>query len=90
MIQTVGVKELQGKLPSYMQQVKAGNTLTITEAGKEIGQITPFPVILEDRLQHLSETGVIIWNGKKLGAPKSTPQIQGIQTVADLLLENRE
>ncbi|HEY84406.1 MAG TPA: hypothetical protein G4N96_04730 [Chloroflexi bacterium] len=90
MIQTVGIEELQGKLTGYMQQVKAGNTLTITESGEAIGQITPLPVILEDRLQHLSEAGIIIWSGKKLTSLKSTVQAQGDQTVADLLLENRE
>jgi len=36
---TVGIREVKAKLSSYVDQVKAGATVTITERGKPVGRI---------------------------------------------------
>ena len=38
---TVGIRELKARLSVYMQQVKAGATVVITERGKPIARIVP-------------------------------------------------
>ena len=87
---TVGIRKLKSNLSSYLKQVKAGNTLIITERGKPVGQIVPIKRSLDEQLQDLVQTGLVEWNGQKLGPIKPSPQIQGEKTVAELLLENRE
>jgi prevent-host-death family protein len=89
----IGVRELKAHLSHTLQQVKAGETVTITERGKPIGRILPMASSLEDRMQELIATGMIAWNGQKFGArPRgmSPAQVMGSVTVADLLLEDRE
>ncbi len=90
---TIGIRELKAQLSRTMRQVKAGETVIITERGEPIGRIVPMPTALEDRLQELVELGLVAWNGQKFGArPRDfTPaRVKGPVTVADLLLEDRE
>jgi len=90
---TIGVRELKAHLSHTLQQVKAGETVIITERGKPIGRIVPMESSLEDRMQELIAAGVIAWNGQKFGAhPRgvSPAQVRGPVTVAELLLEDRE
>lgn len=89
---TIGVRELKAQLSRTMRQVKAGETVIITERGKPIGRIVPLETALEDRLQELVELGLVAWNGQKFGArPRgfTPPRVKGPVTVADLLLEDR-
>ena len=86
---TVGIRELKAQLSYYVQQVKAGTTLIITERGKPVGQIVPIKPSVEAQLQELVTTGLVAWSGRKL-APLTPPaQVQGSQTVAELLLDDR-
>ena len=62
---TIGVRELKAQLSQTLRQVKAGETVVITERGKPIGRIVPMETSLEDRMQELIAAGVIAWNGKK-------------------------
>jgi len=90
---TIGIRELKAHLSHTLQQVKAGETVIITERGKPIGRIVPMESSLEDRMQELIAAGVIAWNGKRF-RPRtdlaSLPRTQGNKTVAELLLEDRE
>ncbi|HWM93031.1 MAG TPA: type II toxin-antitoxin system prevent-host-death family antitoxin [Thermoanaerobaculia bacterium] len=87
---TVGIRELKAKLSSYVEQVKAGGTVIITERGKPVGRIVPVRAALQDRLQQLAEARVLAWSGRKL-EPK-TPSIRprGGRTIAELLVEDRD
>lgn len=87
---TVGIRELKIRLSSYVQQVKAGATLIITERGKPVGRIVPIKPTVEAQMQALLQTGLVAWSGRKLEPKTPLAQIQGEQTVADLLLEDRE
>lgn len=90
----VGVRELKIHLSQYLQQVKAGKTLVITERGKLIGRIIPVEESLEARLEArlfaMREAGLLAWSGKKLQAIEPIAPTSGKKTVADLLLEDRE
>ena len=90
---TIGIRELKTQLSRTLRQVKAGETVIITERGKPIGRIVPVESSLEDRMQELIAAGVIAWNGKKFQPQRdlaSLPRTRGDKTVAELLLEDRE
>jgi prevent-host-death family protein len=38
---TVGVRELRQNLSRYLERVKAGETLTVTERGNEVARLVP-------------------------------------------------
>ncbi len=88
----VGIRELKSRLSHYMRHVKSGQTVTITERGKPIGQIIPIvqEQSLEERLEAMAEAGLLEWNGQKLEPTSRVARTQGDRTVAELLLEDRE
>ena len=87
---TVGIREFKARLSRYLRQVKGGATLVITERGKPIGRIVPIVAPIEDRMQLLMEAGTVSWNGRKLAPKGPVARARGDQTVASLLLEDRE
>ncbi|MEE8162665.1 MAG: type II toxin-antitoxin system prevent-host-death family antitoxin [Anaerolineae bacterium] len=87
---TVGIRELKARLSNYMQQVKAGATLVITERGKPVGRIVPLSPAVEAWVQELVQAGLIAWSGHKLVPMAPVARTRGRRTVADLLLEDRE
>jgi prevent-host-death family protein len=86
---TVGIRELKARLSSYIQQVKAGTTLVITERGKPVGRIVPVKLSAEARMQELIQAGVVAWSGRRLAPMIPVARAKGERTVADLLLEDR-
>jgi prevent-host-death family protein len=87
----VGIRELKSRLSHYIRHVKSGQTVTITEYGKPVGQIIPITEeqSLEDRLKAMQEAGLLEWNGQKLEPTPRQARTKGDRTVADLLLEDR-
>jgi prevent-host-death family protein len=86
----VGIRELKTHLSSYVRQVKAGATVVITERGKPVGRIVPQNLSLPARLQNLTEAGLIAWSGQKLTPIAPVARARGKQTVAEMVLEDRE
>ncbi len=87
---TVGIRELEAQLGAYLQQVKDGTILVITERGKPIGRIVPIRPSLEERTRELMEAGLIKWSGRKLKPRNPGPRLLGNRTAAELLLEDRD
>jgi prevent-host-death family protein len=87
----VGIRELKSRLSHYIRHVKSGQTVTITERGKPVGQIIPIvqEQSLEDKLKAMADAGLLEWNGQKLEPTPRVARTQGDRTVADLLLEDR-
>jgi len=86
---TVGVRELKNRLSKYLRQVKAGQTVVITEHGRPVGRSVPAAQPLEERLQAMAQAGLILWSGRKLEAMAPVAQVSGERGVADLLVEDR-
>jgi prevent-host-death family protein len=87
---SVGIRQLKGQLSHYVDQVKAGSTVLITDRGTPVGQIVPVASTLEDRLQRLAQANLLAWSGRKFGSASPAPvRAQGAKTVAELLLEDR-
>ena len=87
---TVGIRELKARLSYYLQQVKAGATLVITEHNRPIGKIVPANLALDERLLALLDSGLLAWSGTSLSAIDPVAKTRGPHTVADLLVEDRE
>lgn len=87
---TVGIRELKAQLSRYIQLVKAGETVIITERGKPIGRLVPSELSTETRLKELEQAGLIAWSGRRLQPVNPVAQTRGKKTVAEMLLENRE
>ncbi|MDH7486261.1 MAG: type II toxin-antitoxin system prevent-host-death family antitoxin [Anaerolineae bacterium] len=87
---TVGIRDLKARLSSYVQQVKAGSMVVITERGRPVGRIVPLSPSVETRIQELIQVGLMAWSGRKLVPRTPVAQTRGKLTVADLLLEDRE
>jgi prevent-host-death family protein len=89
---TVGIRQLKEQLSHFMDEVKTGATVVITERGKPVGRIVPVATTVENRLQQLAAANLLAWSGRKLGAtPPVSPvgPVRGVKSVADLLLEDR-
>lgn len=92
---TVGIRELKTHLSKYIQQVKAGDTIIITERGKPVGRISPLAgKTVEEKMLVLREAGLVYWEGEGI-PPKLAPiepvELRGIgKTASEIVLEDRE
>jgi len=86
----VGVRELKSRLSHYLRQVKAGQTVTITERGQPVGKIVPVSQSLEEKIEAMAQAGLLQWSGKKLKPTPRMARIRGERTAADMLIEDRE
>ena len=87
---TVEIRDLKAQLSKTIEQVKAGETVIITERGKPIGRIMPTEPSTETRLKELEQAGVLAWSGRKLQPAVPLSQTRGDKTVAEMLLEDRK
>lgn len=55
---TVGVRELKNQLSGYLDRVKAGEEITVTEHGRPIARLTSVPPDV-DRMASLIEAGIV-------------------------------
>jgi prevent-host-death family protein len=83
---SVGIKELKEKLSGYVDKVRHGEEIVVTDRGKEIALLTP---ISRERgaIKELIEKGKVRWKG---GKPMG---LQGIKAkgkpVSRTILEER-
>ena len=61
---SVGIKELKEKLSGYVDKVRHGEEIVVTDRGREIALLTP---ISRERgaVKELVETGKVKWAGGK-------------------------
>ncbi len=52
---TVGIRDFKARLSEYMQQVKNGQSIVITEHGKPVGRILPVAMSLEERIEDAAQ-----------------------------------
>jgi len=86
----VGVRELKNRLSEYLNQVKNGQTIIITEHGKPIGQIIPSGTPLEDRNWAMVKAGLAEWNGKRLEPGEPAAINRGDKLASDIVVDMRE
>jgi prevent-host-death family protein len=86
----IGVRELKAHLSKWLQQVKAGQTVIITERGKPIGQIAPLPASRSERMRALAAVGLIGQMGEKLPPAEPITVNRGPRPISDLISEERD
>ncbi|HEY4916871.1 MAG TPA: type II toxin-antitoxin system prevent-host-death family antitoxin [Solirubrobacteraceae bacterium] len=70
---TVGVRELRQNLSRYLERVKEGETLTVTERGREVARLVPSRPDIDPYYVELAE---------KYGATIPTKDL--VETIANL------
>ncbi len=87
---TVNVRELKSRLSYYLRLAKAGESVEITERGTPIGRIVPTSAPIQDRIEAMAQSGLLLWNKHKLKTIAPVARVKGRRTVAELLVEDRE
>ena len=86
----IGIRELKAKLSECVREVRTGRTGIVTAHGRAVARIIPDPTSLRERIETLTNTGGLLWSGRRLGPTKPLARVRGRRTVADLVIENRE
>ena len=90
-IPRVGVRELRQNLSVYLDRVKAGETLEVTDHGHPVARLGPRPAVTLSPLQRLIDEGRVTpaaGDLLKLGPPPKVPK--GAPSVSDVLRQMRD
>ncbi len=90
----VGVRELKARLSHYLDLVKAGECVTVTDRGKPVAELrapAPLPDDLPPKLRRLIEEGHARLGGPVRRLPPPIPLLPGDnnKTMADYVSEQR-
>ena len=88
----VGVRELRQNLSVYLDRVKAGETLEVTEHGRPVAQLGPRPAKPTSIIDQLIADGRITpatVDHRAIPPPPSIPDPSG-RTLTEILLEMRD
>ena len=89
----VGVRELRQNLSVYLDRVKDGETLEVTEHGYAVARLTPLPpdpVSILDRLVSEGRAWPAQGTFAELGPPPAVRLPRGAPSVTQTLLDMRE
>ena len=87
----IGIRELKSKLSECVREVRSGGTIVVTARGRPVARMNADASALRERLEVLTNAGVILWSGRRLKRSKPVARVRGSRrTVADLISENRE
>ena len=73
----VGIRDLRSRLSEYLEEVRAGTTIVVTDHGRQVARIVPQLDSGEQTLAAL------------LKNTKPTVRVRGAGSVSDLVIENR-
>jgi antitoxin (DNA-binding transcriptional repressor) of toxin-antitoxin stability system len=89
----VGVRELRQNLSVYLDRVKAGETMDVTEHGHTVARLGPSPVPVASALDRLITQGTARPARADLlamGPPQAVQLPPGVASVTDVLLRQRD
>jgi prevent-host-death family protein len=78
---------LKTHLSQYLRQARAGETIVITERGREIATLTG--IRQREGLRELIERGVVKWSGAGLDVTASTPVCVDGEPLSKTVLDQR-
>lgn len=88
-MRAIGVRELKNRLSYFLEQVKRGRSIHVSERGHEIAIILPTPSDPEEEaLQRLLRTGRASWSGGKPRGITRRVTLKG-SSVAQAVIEDR-
>jgi len=86
-MEKVGIRELKNNLSKYLQDIRRGKSLVITDRQESIALIEPIKTSSLKNIYPLLENGIASWNG---GKPRGTSiKIAGRKTVSERVSEDR-
>lgn len=88
----VGIREFKTRLGTYLRQVRAGRTLTITDRGRPVATVTAADMraqSFEARLARLRADGVVNGTGKPL-PPVSDPITGRGRLFSETIVDDRK
>ena len=87
----IGIRELKSKMSECVRGVRSGGTIVVTARGRPVARMIAYASSLCERLEVLTNAGVILWSGRRLKPMKPVARVRtSRRTIADLLSENRE
>jgi prevent-host-death family protein len=85
----VGVRELKNKLSYYLDRVKGGETLAVTDRGRTIAYILPSEKPSEyEALVRMVRDGLASWQGGKLQGSAQPVKVKG-KPASRIVIEER-
>lgn len=94
-MRTVGIRELKNQLSDYVRQVRAGETILVTDRGEVVAEINPPGRREEDPslppgLLEMARKGLVRLGGKNdPSAYPRMPALMSAEEIAELLNEER-
>lgn len=88
----VGIRELRQNLSVYLERIKAGVTLTVTDRGVPVAQLAPI-VAAPGTLAHLVASGLArppVSPRRPLSPPIKLDKSLGLNPASDMLLQMRD
>jgi prevent-host-death family protein len=87
---TAGVRELKNRLSMYLDRVKRGETITVTERGRPVAELIPTggSKVLPPHLEALVRSGELILKGPIRGFPKPIKARGGV-AASKMVVEDR-
>jgi len=87
---TVGVRELKNQLSSFLDRVKAGEEITVTEHGRPIARLSAVGVEV-DRMAELIASGIVLpaASSRRQLPTKRVKLTDGSLSLADIVAEQR-
>ena len=86
----VNIRELKSRLSYYLRLAKGGESVVIMERGTPICRIIPTAFPIPDRIEAMAQSGLLLWNKRKLKRMAPAARVRGKRTVAELLIEDRQ
>jgi antitoxin (DNA-binding transcriptional repressor) of toxin-antitoxin stability system len=88
---SVGVRELRQNLSIYLDRVKLGETLSVTEYGQVVAVLAPLPAATLTTLERLVGEGRATAPTRSLRSlPPATPGLPGAPRSEDVIAEQRD
>ena len=83
---SVGIRELRDHLSRYLDEVKRGRQVVVTDHGRAVARLVPADDV-PDRLGELIAAGMA--QAPRQGSRRLPPPVRGSGTVSDLVLDQR-
>lgn len=90
MVKKAGIRELKNHLSNYLEKVKFGDSIIITERSKPIARITPIGSPTSSKMLELVEHHIVSWDGMKPKGSKDIVQLKGKKSISQYIAEERE
>jgi prevent-host-death family protein len=87
-VATVGVRELKNQLSAFLDRVKAGEEITVTEHGRPIARLTSMSADV-DRMAALVDAGIVRPARRERRLPTKRVSYRGESSIVDEVAQQR-